>query len=106
MEIKNATSTLVDPYRNRLEATGQEIKDRARQTEGAPRQAQGDRISLSPEALLHTEARAAAMSTPDIRRGKVDSVRERLAAGTYTVDSKNIAKKLLQSDAELSRTMR
>ncbi len=106
MEIKNSTPKLVDHYRTRLESTVQEDKVRTRQTDAPVQQPVGDRISVSPEARLRTETYTAAMAAPDIRREKVNNIKDKIASGTYDVDPKNIAKKLLQSDVELAQAVR
>ena len=106
MEIKNTLLKQVDPYRTTIDSKKDAAAGRARNSgEAAGGAAQGDRVSLSPSALMHTAAHAAAAKAPEIRQEKVDGIKERLANGEYTVDSKHIAKKLLENDALLAGTL-
>lgn len=107
MEIKNSLLKSVDPYKAALDAKTQAANARqssvqAQQT--APAHT-GDRVSLSPAAVLHTVARAAADNAPDIRQEKVEGLKERVTSGAYTVDAKNVARKLLENDALLAGTL-
>lgn len=104
----NSLNTL-GTYRSQLEradASARSVQDAASaartQTQPAA-QAAGDRVSVSAAALLRTEAYKAAQNAPDIRQAKVNDIKERLDAGTYQVDSRNVAKKLLQSEVGLFR---
>ena len=106
MEIKNTLLKQVDPYRTTIDPKKDAAAGRARNSgEASPGAVQGDRVSLSPSALMHTTAHAAATKAPEIRQEKVDGIKERLANGEYTIDSKHIAKKLLENDALLAGTL-
>lgn len=108
MEIKNSLLKGVDPYKATLDANKAEAaKARAGQAESqqaAPAQG-GDKVSLSSEARLHTVARQVASQAPEVRQEKVDSLKERVTAGDYTVDSRKVAEKLLEGDAMLAGTL-
>ena len=106
MEIKNSLLKQVDPYRSKIDTKTDAASGRARNSgEAAPSQAQGDRVSLSPSAIMHTAAHTAASRAPEIRQEKVDTIKDRLSNGEYTIDSKHIAKKLLESEALLADTL-
>ncbi len=99
MEIKNSLTQL-DTYRATLEKTEKEQNARAaKDAKGAP--AKGDRVSLSPEAKLRTEAYSAAMNAPEMRRQKVDAIKAQVESGQYQADSKKTAEKLLQEEPGL-----
>lgn len=102
MEIKNNLQKLVDPYAQ-LQKTNQPL-DKGAQVQ-APAQPLGDRVSLSPEAKLLQEAHAAATNAPDVRSDKVAALKSQVEAGTYSVDSKTVAQKLLKSETELFGTL-
>lgn len=101
MEIKNNISNL-DPY-NRTGLTNAAGQAAARGTVPAQPSAgeTGDRVSLSPEAKLRTEALTTAMNTPEVRQAKVDAIKARVESGEYTVDSKAVAAKLLREEPGL-----
>lgn len=108
MEIKNSLLKGVDPYKATLDANKAEAA-KARAGQAAPQQAapvqSGDRVSLSSEARLHTVAHQAATHAPEVRQEKVDSLKERVASGGYTVDSRKVAEKLLESETALAGTL-
>ncbi len=62
---------------------------------------QGDKVSLSSEGKLHIEGYREAMQSTDIREEKVASIKAAIAAGNYKIDSKDIAKKMLNSELEI-----
>ena len=101
MEINNSLTRGVDPYtQTRVDAAVE--KDGRKEAVKTAQQPAGDRISLSPEAMLRTAAHSAATQAPDVRQEKVDAIKERIAAGEYTVDSKKIAEKLLGDESALA----
>ena len=107
MEIKNALLKQLDPYRSKLADKTSDIADRTRaSSEGSSTaRSQGDRVSLSSSALLHTAAHAAANKAPEIRQEKIDEIKERLSRGEYVVNPHKVAQKLLESDAFLASSL-
>lgn len=104
MEIKNIS---LETYRSRMEQTDSASRSReagASRAGSAPASAShGDRVSVSRDAMLRTEAFSIATSTSDIRREKVDAIKEELASGKYKIDNRRIAQKLVQSEIGLFR---
>lgn len=83
---------------------------RTKDTAGAPRagaapaaQATGDRINVSTDAVLRTEAYKVASASTDVRQEKVNAIKERIASGNYQIDNRRIASKLVQSEVALFR---
>ncbi len=106
MEIKNTLISQLDPYRTQLKTEESAQKTRADAKGAAAAGAsRGDRISLSPEAKLRTEAFSAASNAPEVRQAKVDAIKARVDAGEYQPDSKKIAGKLLQEEPGLFRPL-
>lgn len=66
--------------------------------------AQGDRVSVSQDAVLLTEARRTAQAAPDVRQEKVDALKQRVASGTYSIDSNQLAANLLKEEGGLFRS--
>ena len=60
-----------------------------------------DRVTLSDNAKLVSQATKAAGDASDIRTDKVASLKAQVEAGTYQPDSKKIAEKMLTMDSEL-----
>ena len=69
----------------------------------APSMATGDKVSVSSDALLRTEAYRAAATAPDVRQEKVNELKGRVNSGDYQIDNRRIASKLVQSELALFR---
>ena len=100
MEIKKMLTEL-DPYQKKLEKGGQAEARRGREAEGSTKGSSGDKVSLSSEAKLRTEAHQAAQSAPDIRWDKVEAIKAKLASGEYEIDNRNVAEKILREEMDL-----
>lgn len=103
MEIKNIS---LDTYRTQMERADSAHRTRETGTSksgSAPASAssRGDRVSVSRDAMLRTEAFSSAMSAADVRQEKVDSIKDQLATGRYKIDNRRIATKLVQSELGL-----
>lgn len=73
------------------------------QSQEADSSQQGDRVSVSQNAVLLTEARRTAQASPDVRQEKVDALKAQVADGSYQVDSTKLASKLLAEEGALFR---
>ena len=104
MEIKNSLLRNLDPYGTRVGQKSGEAPERAASGQ-APAAPRGDRVSLSEEARLHIAARSEAAAAPEVRREKVDALKQSVADGTYAVDSHKVAQKLLASESLLAGTL-
>jgi len=60
-----------------------------------------DRVVLSSEARLRGAALQTANETPDVRREKVDKLKQQVKDGTYTPDLKKAAANLIRDDLDL-----
>lgn len=105
MEIKNNLTRGIDPYAQ-ARVDGAADKDARKEGAAAVARPTGDRISLSPEAMLRTTAHSAATQAPEVRQEKVDAIKEQIATGTYTVDSKKIASRMLADDSALAGSLK
>lgn len=102
MEIQAKNNALIDPYAATLEKNSEAIQNRRSKTnEQQVEVNSGDKISVSQDALLLTEARRTAQATPDIRQDKVDAIRMQVENGTYKVDNKLIAENLIREESAL-----
>lgn len=54
-----------------------------------------DSVKLSPEAKVMQEAIAVIETLPDVREEKVAQIRERIEDGSYQIDGKKIAEKMI-----------
>ncbi len=84
---------------DRADTMRNESATRGKETQAS--QPTGDRVTVSSAALLRTSAYQAAQSAPDVRQSRVDELKSRVNDGTYTVNSRDVAQKLLQSEVEL-----
>jgi negative regulator of flagellin synthesis FlgM len=62
-----------------------------------------DKVQLSHEALLRGTARSTAMQTEDVRAERVEELKAQVAGGTYKIDARTIAAKLLREEVDLFR---
>lgn len=80
---------------------------RGRAERGAPsapaQPSAGDRVSVSHDAMLLAEGMRVAQNSPDIRSDKVESLRQSIANGTYSIDNRRLAYRLAQDEAALFR---
>lgn len=113
MEIKNSTLSTLDPYRNKLDPNAETVagaKARAANANADAARTQqaggGDTVSLSAAARQYTVAHAEANAAPEIRQEKVNGIKERIATGTYSVDAKNIAQKLVENEIDFADALK
>lgn len=56
-----------------------------------------DKVELSPEAKEAMALRSKVESAPEVRQEKVEGLRKAIADGTYSPDSGEVARKMIQS---------
>lgn len=56
-----------------------------------------DKVEISQVGKDYQTAKAAVAAAPDIREDKVESIKQRIAAGTYDVSKEELADKLIES---------
>lgn len=61
----------------------------------------GDRIQLSPEVREIAGLAETARQLPDVREERVEALRRELAAGTYKVEPRQLARAILDAEDEL-----
>jgi negative regulator of flagellin synthesis FlgM len=88
-----------NPYVN-LDAYTKNVKDKERidnQGKQAPKQVmEEDRVVLSQEAKKIQEAKKLMDSIPDIREEKVAKIKAQIENGTYQVEEKKLAAKMIK----------
>lgn len=53
-------------------------------------------VEVSDEARLLQHAKQLAQATPDVRKERVAEIRQQIASGTYRVDSRELARRILE----------
>ncbi len=56
-----------------------------------------DELKLSTEAKEFQTAMKALKNVPDVRKDKVEDIRQRITSGTYNISSRQIAKKMIEN---------
>lgn len=56
-----------------------------------------DQVKISEKAMEFQFAMQKIKEIPDVRREKVDTIKKQIESGTYEVDGKKIAEKILES---------
>ncbi len=69
-------------------------------SQSASATSQSAKVNWSPKAKLAQEALALAKASPDVRADKVAALKAAIADGTYKVDSKSLADKMISSSLE------
>ncbi|MDR2054899.1 MAG: flagellar biosynthesis anti-sigma factor FlgM [Desulfovibrio sp.] len=103
MEIQNAKTALFDPYAATLEKNAETLARASAERADSGASQGGDRVSVSQDALLMTEARRTAQNAPDVRADKVEELRSQIANGTYKPDSRLVAESLIREEPGLFR---
>jgi negative regulator of flagellin synthesis FlgM len=73
---------------------------RAAGVEGSSPAKRAEDVKWSSEARLASEALAAAKAAPDVRADRVAALKASIANGTYKVDSKTLADKMISRSLE------
>ncbi len=55
-----------------------------------------DKLELSADAKIYTEALKELNSSNDVRLDKVNEIKHKIESGTYSVDSKKVAEKMIK----------
>lgn len=103
MEIKTSMQKLVNPYTQQVQK--QQAENQQDVSKAAQPSVTGDRVSVSSQAKLYTEAYSTALNASEIREDKVAALKAQVESGTYQADSKKIAEKLLQSDLLINQSL-
>lgn len=94
----------INPYQtDRTQETRTARFQQGGQSQETDKSTQGDRVSVSQDAVLLTEARRTAQATPDVRQEKVDALKGKVASGTYSIDTTQLASNLLKEESGLFR---
>ncbi|MGA8939011.1 MAG: flagellar biosynthesis anti-sigma factor FlgM [Acidobacteriaceae bacterium] len=88
----------IDLYNSAASQIASDLSSQQVGTQGNSRSAAGssgvsedDRTSLSSGAVAVASLVSTALNLPDVRQGKVDSLREAISAGQYQVDPASVA---------------
>lgn len=98
MEIKNILGE-VNPYsKKKVGESNRTESGKASKSSSGPG---SDKIVLSSEAKLRSTALQAANEAPDVRRQKVEALREQVRNNTYQPNIKKAAANLIRDDLDL-----
>lgn len=101
MVIKNIAGEM-NPYANQKVKTQRQVDTQQRAQESVKTSGEAaDRVVLSSEARLRGAALQTANEAPDVRREKVDRLKQQVKDGTYQPDLKKAAANLIRDDLDL-----
>ncbi|WP_285907042.1 flagellar biosynthesis anti-sigma factor FlgM [Pseudodesulfovibrio pelocollis] len=104
MVIKNIAGDMT-PYSNRKIENQRTAEQQRRGQESARTSGEpADKVVLSSEARLRGAALQAANDAPDVRRRKIDDLKQQIKDGTYKPDLKRAAANLIRDDLDLLST--
>lgn len=97
MLIKDVLSAVKGYEKPETEAVDRPVrKDKA----GKPSE-RSDSVRISREGRLFARALREAQETPEVRRTRVNEIKEQVDAGTYVIDSRKTAAKIVEEDLDL-----
>lgn len=67
----------------------------------APQSNEATKVDLSPRAMEAKKIKEIAMSAPDVDEAKVEKFRKMIDEGTYKVDAKSIADKMVDEELQI-----
>ncbi|TVM34152.1 flagellar biosynthesis anti-sigma factor FlgM [Oceanidesulfovibrio marinus] len=100
MDIKKVLSGLGPYDQSKLEKTRSDKLKSQRESDAGSSSARGDKVSISDEAQLRTEAYSTASSASDIRHDKVAEIKARIEAGEYEINTRKIAENIVKEDLD------
>lgn len=90
----------INPYAKKKIQGPERTETQTKQTAKSGSDA-SDKVQFSNEARLRGAALQAATEAPDVRRQKVDALKEQVQNGTYQPDIKKAAANLIRDDLDL-----
>lgn len=97
MQIKDILSAVKGYEKPETEGT-----DRAsRKEKPSSSSSRSDSVRISREGRLFARALREAQETPEVRRTRVNEIKEQVDAGTYVIDSRKTAAKIIEEDLDL-----
>jgi negative regulator of flagellin synthesis FlgM len=100
MQIKNLTD-MFRPVENSENRTAKNKASKTSQDDSLAAEATGDRVNLSQTAQLYKAAQQAAQNSSGIRIDLVGQIKERVAGGTYEINARKTAEKMLEQELSL-----
>ncbi len=97
MQIKNLTD-MFRPVENSENRALKNKVDRASRDESSPK---GDRVNLSQAAQLYKAAQQTAQDSSGVRSDVVGQIKEQVADGTYKMNARKTAEKMLAQELAL-----
>ncbi|WP_291321907.1 flagellar biosynthesis anti-sigma factor FlgM [Desulfonatronospira sp.] len=96
MQIKGFPTGIQTYEQSRTDKTRADKEARKSSLQGQS----GDKVTLSQGAKLHHAAMQAAVDSDEVRMEKVQDLRERVADGSYQLDARKTAEKMIREDLE------
>jgi negative regulator of flagellin synthesis FlgM len=102
MDVKGIVNG-VNPYLNPKVAGAEvrEAQEQATRTAAQQTVAAGDVVNISDTAKLQAFAAREATQAPDVRRERIEELKEKVASGQYKPDSRKIAAGIIKNDLDL-----
>ncbi|MEW5774400.1 MAG: flagellar biosynthesis anti-sigma factor FlgM [Thermodesulfobacteriota bacterium] len=63
--------------------------------------ARSDSVRISREGRLFARALREAQESPEVRRARVNEIKEQVETGTYVIDTRKTAAKIIEEDLDL-----
>ncbi|HZK43213.1 MAG TPA: flagellar biosynthesis anti-sigma factor FlgM [Syntrophomonadaceae bacterium] len=87
---KSQVQNIIKTYAKQLD------NNQLNKVEGAKRVAKKDDLSISSESIIKQKVMQSLKNSDDIRLDKVEDIKERVSAGTYTISDDEVAEKMIE----------
>ncbi len=95
MKIRDANKTALERLQKQ-DKVGKAKRSRANNVSGSVGKPGVDQVSISEKSREIQKLEAVIASTPDIRQEKVEELKEKIEKGEYRVDSREVARRILE----------
>lgn len=100
MDIKKILNGLGPYDQSKIEKARADKLKGERESGSKASTAGGDKVSISDEAQLRTEAYSSATGASDIRHEKVAEIKAKIASGEYEINTRKIAENIVKEDLD------
>lgn len=97
MQIKDVLSAVKGYEKPETEA----VDRPARKDKPAKSSSGRDSVRISREGQLFARALREAQESPEVRRARVNEIKEQVESGTYVIDTRKTAAKIVEEDLDL-----
>ncbi len=96
MQIKDVLSAVKGYEKPETETVERQVRK-----DKSDKSSRSDSVRISREGRLFARALREAQESPDVRRARVNEIKEQVESGTYVIDTRKTAAKIVEEDLDL-----